>query len=101
MSILNSLFGGSKKNKLRTENNQTRIEKNIDLIDLNKVYPRIKGIYDDENPDPSPGLLNNQLSLSQDDSPVYLPYAKGIGVIYMIDEGGMYKVIQNRHLKQG
>lgn len=98
MSILNSLFGGAKRNKLQSENDQPDFEQNIDL---NKVYPRIKGIYDDENPDPSPGLLSKELTLSHEDSPVYLPFAKGIGVFYMADQGDMYNIVQNRHLKNG
>src|ERR1700722_4547589 len=97
MGFLNNLFGKSKK-----PNPQPEIDKladKTDVFDLSKVYPRIKGLYDDQNPEPFPEN-SNELSVSFNDSPVIKPLAKGIGICYMLDEGDTYQIIQNKHLSE-
>jgi uncharacterized protein YtpQ (UPF0354 family) len=97
LGFLDNLFGKLKKQDLKSEK-ENSIEK-TKVIDLSKVYPRIKGLYDDENPEPFP-KSSNELSVSLDDSPVFKRLAKGIGVFYMLDEGDKYQIIQNRHLSE-
>ena len=92
MSLLRKLFGKSNAN----QNDQTRSHGNEISIDLNKVYPRIKGIFDADNPDTV--KTSNEITVAFSDSPVIKPLAKGIGICYMIDQGNSYQVIQNRHL---
>jgi len=93
MSLFKNLFGKSKKTE------KTDPASLVNGIDLNKVYPRIKGLYDEQNPDPSP-LNHMELAVSIDDAPVIKPLAKGIGICYMLDEGDRYQVIQNKRLSE-
>ena len=65
-------------------------------IDLQKVFPRIKGLFDGQNPDPVQSTT--EITVSFSDAPVIKPLAKGIGICYMVDKGDSYQVIQNRHL---
>jgi len=93
MSLFKNLFGKSKKT------DKTDPASLVNGIDLNKVYPRIKGLYDEQNPDPSP-LNHMELAVSIDDAPVIKPLAKGIGICYMLDEGDRFQVIQNKRLSE-
>ena len=94
MSLLNRLFGSSKKAQ-DINTNQTNATK---ILDLKKVYPRIKGIFDDENPDPLSNNNTDAIQVSLDESPVFKPLSKGIAIFYMIDEGHSFQIIQNKHL---
>jgi uncharacterized protein YtpQ (UPF0354 family) len=93
MSLFNSLFGKSKKA------DKTDPVSLVNRINLNKVYPRIKGIYDEQNPDPSP-LIHDEITISVDEGPVIKPLAKGIGICYMLDKGDRYQIIQNKQLSE-
>ena len=97
MSFLNNLFGKSDKQNPEAANKKAA--DSIDEIDLRKVYPRIKGLYDDQNPEPNP-KSDGELSVSSEDSPVFQPLARGIGIFYMVDQGDSYQIIQNRHLSE-
>ena len=95
MGFLNKLFGKSGNPNPQPDKGNS-FDK-ADTINLSKVYPRIKGLYDDRNPEPFPEN-SNLLSVSFDESPVIKPLAKGIGICYMLDEGNSFKIIQNRHV---
>jgi len=92
MSLLKKLFGSSSKNRGDSMQSQA----NASTIDLKKVFPRIKGLFDDDNPDPVQTSV--EISVSSEDAPVIKPLAKGIGICYMLDKGDSYQIIQNRHL---
>jgi uncharacterized protein YtpQ (UPF0354 family) len=97
MGFLSKLFVTTKK--INPETAEAHLEKKSDFIDLGKVYPRIKGQYDEQNPEPFPEN-RTEWSVSFDDSPVIKPLSKGIGICYMMDEGETYLVIQNKHLSK-
>jgi uncharacterized protein YtpQ (UPF0354 family) len=97
MNFLGNIFGSKGKGML-SKNAKSETNKKIDLC---KVYPRIKGIYDDLNPDPAPETSKGEIQLSHSDSPIFRPLAKGIAIFYMVDEGDAYDIIQNRHLTDG
>ncbi len=84
MQIFKSLFG--RFLKLSSD----------DSIDLTKVFPKIKGLYDDEAPDPKP--VETAIEMSHDDSPIYETISKGLGVFYVLDRGSHYSFLQNRDL---
>jgi uncharacterized protein YtpQ (UPF0354 family) len=92
MSLFDKLFGKSKKD----QSNNIQPQTTGSLIDLQKVFPRIKGLFDNENPDPVRSSV--EIAISVDDAPVIKPLAEGIGICYMIDKGDSYQVIQNKHL---
>jgi len=98
MGFLNKLFGNSGKQDLQKANLDAA--QTTGAINLTRIYPRIKGFYDDENPDPSPNTGNPEITLSLDDSPVMKPLAKGIGICYMKDMGDRYELILNRDLSE-
>jgi uncharacterized protein YtpQ (UPF0354 family) len=68
-------------------------------IDLSKVFPRLKGLYSDETPDPNPNP-GTHMQISQAESPVFDDFAKGLGVFYALDQGDRYLLLQNRHLSE-
>jgi uncharacterized protein YtpQ (UPF0354 family) len=94
MSFLKKLFGNTK----RTQGVNADQSNSIEKIDLKKVYPRIKGIYDDENPDPAPKHNSDEVHASLAQSPVFKALARGIAIFYMIDKGNSFQIIQNKHL---
>ena len=75
-------------------------EQNDNSVDLTRVYPRIKGIFDDEMPDPKPDPSQQVLEMSYAESPVYENFAKGIAIFYGIDTGYSYELVQNGHLSE-
>ena len=88
MGIFNKLFG---KSVPKPEQSQDQ------LIDLSKVFPRLKGLYSDETPDPNRGA-GGRMQLSMAESPVFDDFAKGLGLFYALDQGDRYLLLQNRHL---
>ncbi|WP_029903232.1 DUF1444 family protein [Prevotella sp. 10(H)] len=68
------------------------------MIDLKKVFPRLKETY----PDDAPVMLELQegknITLSQEDSPVMKPFADNLTISYAIDKGTHYEFIPNRDL---
>ncbi len=93
MSLFKNLFGKTRKSDKADPANL------VNGIDLNKVYPRIKGLYDELNPDPSP-MHHDEFAVSLDEGPVIKPLAKGIGISYMLDKGDGYLLIQNKQLSE-
>ncbi|WP_158286530.1 DUF1444 family protein [Chitinophaga sp. S165] len=84
MGILNRLFG--RFLKLSSD----------DRIDLTKVFPKIKGLYEEDTPDPKP--VERVIEMSHDDSPVYETISTGLGIFYVLDKGSHYSFLQNRDL---
>lgn len=70
------------------------------VIDLDKVFPRVKAIFGDDIPDPhpQPNPEAEHLKLSNDDSPVFKDFTTGLAIFYAMDMGNKYQLIQNRHL---
>ena len=90
MNLLNKLFAKSNKDEaIQTQNAGTS-------INLQKVYPRIKGLFGDKYPDPV--ITTAVLELSKENSPVIKPFADGLGICYMVDKGDSYQVIQQWQL---
>jgi uncharacterized protein YtpQ (UPF0354 family) len=90
MGLFNKLFG--------MEGGKPQGSDDLD-IDLSKVFPRIKGLYSEETPDPKPSA-EPHMQMSQADSPVFDDFAKGLGVFYALDQGNSYLILQNKHLSQ-
>lgn len=84
----------------KSEKPSAALEENDNSIDLTRVYPRIKAIFDDETPDPKPDPTEPVFEMSYPESPVYEGFAKGIGIFYGVDTGHSYKLVQNRHLSE-
>jgi hypothetical protein len=87
MGLFDKLFG--KKDKAQAAPTQ-------DEIDLTKVFPRIKGLYDDETPDPQ--ATGKAMEMEAKDTPIHEPIAKGLGLFYAIDNGNYYTLLQQKHL---
>lgn len=94
MRIFSKLFGSKQK----TQNLNADQKGTIKQIDLKKVYPRIKGIYDDQNREPGSTENSVDIQLPLDESPIFRPFSKGIAVFYMLDKGNSFQIIQNKHL---
>ena len=92
MSFLNKLFRGS--NEKKSDGSHSR--DTIDSIDLQKVFPRIKGLFDSEHLDPVQTSI--EIQVFDNESPVIKPFAESLGICYMVDNGHSYEVVQNRHL---
>jgi hypothetical protein len=92
MGFLKKLFGKPVAAKLQNQDSDN------DTVDLSKVFPRIKGIFDEETPDPKPNPNGAIMTLSESDSPVFETLAKGLGIFYAIDKGTRYQLLQNRNL---
>ena len=43
---------------------------------------------------------SESITLSRDDSPVLRPFAEGLCISYVVDDGGEYQYVQHRHLDQ-
>lgn len=91
MGLFNKLFG-------KKEHPSTTKETEGFNIDLTKVYPRIKRLYDEETPDSR--TSDNKIELNTDDLPIYEPIVKGLGLFYAVDNGNSYTLLQNRHLSE-
>jgi hypothetical protein len=96
MGLLNKLFGGAKKQ----EEEQPNQQQPADSIDLSKVFPRIKGVFNDEHPAPLPGNTGPAITMTQENSLVSTPIAEGIAVFYALDMGHSYQILQHRHLSE-
>jgi hypothetical protein len=70
------------------------------VVDLNKVFPRVKAIFGRETPDPHPrpNPENEHVSLSFEESPIYDDFAEGLGIFYAVDKGNRYQLLQNKDL---
>ncbi len=96
MSFLKKLFNGSKNGK---DSQAKSHEPDIRMsIDLQKVFPRIKGIFDDEFLDPVENTDKKVLEIPPEEAPIIKPLAKGIGICYMVDRGNDYQLVQNKEL---
>ena len=72
------------------------------VVDLNKVFPRVKAIFGRDIPDPHPrsNPENEHMSLSFEESPIYDDFAEGLGVFYALDKGNRYQLLQNKDLSE-
>lgn len=70
-------------------------------MDMNRVYPRLKGLFNDEFPDPLGASKGQEFSLEGEDALVYKDFAPGLGVFYALDEGSMFTYVQFKHLPEG
>ncbi len=68
------------------------------MIDLSNVFPRIKGLSGDQDPDLFGVENKNETPVSFNDNPVIKPLAMGIGVCYMLEETDGHRIIQNSEL---
>ena len=69
------------------------------MIDLSNVFPRIKGLSGDQDPDLFGVAHKNETPVSFNDNPVIKPLAMGIGVCYMLEETdgtGLFKTANYR-----
>jgi uncharacterized protein YtpQ (UPF0354 family) len=93
MSFFKKLFNKTKDKQAEIPNmDLQRIE-----VDLSKVYPRLKGIFTDDYPDPQ-HHKGPELEISESESPIYKPFASGLAVFYALDGGTSYQLLQNKHL---
>ncbi len=68
------------------------------MIDLSKVYPRLKETYSDEEPKILLTHEGKEVTLSLDDSPIMKPFAQNLVVSYALDMGTHYQFISNKAL---
>ena len=68
-------------------------------INLTKVFPRIKGLFDEETLDPNLSGYT-PVEMNEADRPVYEPFAEGLGIFYALDKGDHFLHVQNRHLSE-
>ncbi len=96
MNFLKKLFNVSQNGKdSQTKSHEPDSRKSIDL---QKVFPRIKGMFDDEFLDPVENADGKILEIPSEEAPVIKPLAKGIGICYMVDKGDSYQLVQNKDL---
>jgi uncharacterized protein YtpQ (UPF0354 family) len=93
MGFFNKLFGSTKQ----SDQKHTQKTLQTDGIDLSKVYPRIKGVFTDDNPDPVTTKTTIVID-SIEDNIISKPLAEDIAIVYMIDTGYSFEVIQYKHL---
>jgi len=68
------------------------------MIDLTKVFPRLKEIYKDDAPQEYVTKGGQTIEIPEEDSPVSKPFAQNLTVSYAIDMGSHYQFIPNRDL---
>lgn len=66
-------------------------------IDLNKVYPKLKVVSNATRNDS--GKEQSSLQVSFEDSPLYIPFIKELGIFYAVDAGTHFELLQNRHIE--
>ena len=65
-------------------------------IELTKVFPRIKALYDDETIDPNPS--GTPIDITGGDKLIHEPITKGLAIFYAIDQGNVFQLIQLKQL---
>jgi len=68
------------------------------MIDLKKVFPRLKETYKDDAPVELQVGEDKTITLSEEDSPVMRLFAQNLTISYAIDKGSHYEFIANRDL---
>lgn len=66
------------------------------MIDLLKVYPRLKQVLEDDMVLET--AENGTIKLAPEDSPVMLDFAEGLKIAYAIDEDSYFSLVLNRDM---
>jgi len=68
------------------------------MIDLSKVFPRLKETFSDGEPITLQVHEGDSITLTEEDSPAMKPFAQNLTISYAIDMGTHYQFIPNRDL---
>lgn len=70
------------------------------MIDLKKVFPRLKETYSNDDPVTLEMQDGKTITLTEEDSPVMKPFAENLTISYALDMGTYYQFVPNRDLSE-